>query len=45
MTFLSWAMTMSLFYFIFWLIVRGASFVRPSALHRGFALGWLFVMT
>lgn len=41
----SWAMTMSLFYFAFWLIMRGSSFVRPSALHRGFVLIWLFVLT
>ncbi|KAJ6441330.1 cyanamide hydratase [Purpureocillium lavendulum] len=40
-----WAMTMSLFYFAFWLIMRGSSFVRPSALHRGFVLIWLFVLT
>lgn len=35
-------MAMSLFYFSFWLIMRGSSFVRPSALHRGFVLIWLF---
>ncbi|KAK5995992.1 Vacuolar membrane protease [Cladobotryum mycophilum] len=40
-----WAMTLSMFYFSFWLIVRGASFVRPSALHRGFTLIWLFVFS
>ncbi|KAL1878061.1 hypothetical protein VTK73DRAFT_8196 [Phialemonium thermophilum] len=39
-----WAMTLSLFYFAFWLIMRGASFVRPSALHRGYAHLWLFVL-
>ncbi|KOS18126.1 putative zinc metalloprotease [Escovopsis weberi] len=37
-----WAMALSIFYFCFWLIMRGASFVRPSALHRGYALLWLF---
>jgi hypothetical protein len=37
-----WAMTISLFYFAFWLIMRGSSFVRPSALHRGFVNIWLF---
>lgn len=36
-------MTLSLFYFSLWLIMRGSSFVRPSALHRGFVLIWLFV--
>ncbi|PTB35659.1 hypothetical protein M441DRAFT_153039 [Trichoderma asperellum CBS 433.97] len=40
-----WAMTISLFYFSFWLIMRGANFVRPTALHRGFALVWLFVLS
>ncbi|KAM5372166.1 hypothetical protein ACJZ2D_007566 [Fusarium nematophilum] len=39
-----WSMTLSLFYFSFWLIMRGSSFVRPSALHRGFVLIWLFVL-
>ncbi|KAL6900467.1 hypothetical protein GGI43DRAFT_405491 [Trichoderma evansii] len=40
-----WAMTISLFYFSFWLIMRGANFVRPTALHRGFALVWLFILS
>ncbi|KAL7799925.1 peptidase family M28 domain-containing protein [Trichoderma ceciliae] len=40
-----WAMTASLFYFSFWLIMRGANFVRPTALHRGFALIWLFILS
>ncbi|KAK1237358.1 hypothetical protein MKX08_002983 [Trichoderma sp. CBMAI-0020] len=40
-----WAMTVSLFYFSFWLIMRGANFVRPTALHRGFALVWLFILS
>ena len=35
---------LSIFYFAFWLIMRGASFVRPSALHRGYASIWLFVI-
>ncbi|KAF5020621.1 hypothetical protein F66182_7352 [Fusarium sp. NRRL 66182] len=39
-----WSMTLSIFYFSFWLIMRGSSFVRPSALHRGFVLMWLFVL-
>ena len=37
-------MTLSLFYSVFWVIVRGASYIRPSALHRGFVFLWLFVM-
>ncbi|KAM0558328.1 hypothetical protein ACHAPJ_005022 [Fusarium lateritium] len=39
-----WSMTLSLFYFAFWLIMRGSAFVRPSALHRGFVLIWLFAL-
>ncbi|KAG5984064.1 hypothetical protein E4U55_006199 [Claviceps digitariae] len=40
-----WAMMISLFYFAAWLILRGASAVRPSALQRGFILIWLFLIT
>ncbi|KAL7809510.1 hypothetical protein V8C26DRAFT_271371 [Trichoderma gracile] len=40
-----WAMTVSLFYISFFMIMRGANFVRPSALHRGFALIWLFILS
>ncbi|KFA69169.1 hypothetical protein S40285_00092 [Stachybotrys chlorohalonatus IBT 40285] len=39
-----WAMYISLFYFALWLIMRGASFVRPSALQRGFVNMWLFAL-
>jgi hypothetical protein len=39
-----WATMLSLFYFGLWLIMRGASAVRPSALHRGYANIWLFVL-
>ncbi|KAJ4263005.1 hypothetical protein NW762_006618 [Fusarium torreyae] len=39
-----WSMTLSIFYFAFWLIMRGSAFVRPSALHRGFVLIWLFAL-
>lgn len=35
-------MAISLFYFVSWLLLRGASFVRPSALQRGFVTIWLF---
>lgn len=38
-------MVLSLFYSAFWLIARGSSFVRPSALQRGFAVTWLYIMT
>ncbi|KAI1093911.1 peptidase family M28 family [Rostrohypoxylon terebratum] len=39
-----WAMMISLFYFVFWTIMAGANFVRPSALHRGYAIFWLFTI-
>ncbi|KAH7309598.1 hypothetical protein B0I35DRAFT_440302 [Stachybotrys elegans] len=39
-----WSMNISLFYFTLWLIMRGASFVRPSALHRGYVNMWLFAI-
>lgn len=37
-------MMISLFYFSFWTIMRGANFARPSALHRGYASIWLFTI-
>ncbi|KAI1375126.1 peptidase family M28 family [Hypoxylon crocopeplum] len=37
-----WAMMISLFYFAFWTIMAGANFARPSALHRGYSIFWLF---
>lgn len=37
-------MMVSLFYFVFWAIMRGANFVRPSALHRGYVQIWLFIL-
>ncbi|KAK2601619.1 hypothetical protein QQS21_004854 [Conoideocrella luteorostrata] len=40
-----WAMMISLFYFVAWLMLRGADAVRPSALQRGFTLIWLFIIT
>lgn len=27
---------------VFWFLMRGAAFIRPSALHRGYALIWIF---
>lgn len=38
-------MTLSLFFVIFWTISRGASAVRPSALQRGYAHIWLFLIS
>ncbi len=39
-----WAMMLCLFYFVFWTIMAGANFARPSALHRGYAIFWLFLI-
>ncbi|KAI1126414.1 hypothetical protein F5Y10DRAFT_244962 [Nemania abortiva] len=39
-----WAMMLSLFYFVFWTIMAGANFARPSALHRGYSIIWLFAI-
>ncbi|KAI0376226.1 peptidase family M28 family [Hypomontagnella monticulosa] len=39
-----WAMMISLFYFVFWTIMAGANFARPSALHRGYSTLWLFTI-
>ncbi|KAI1411915.1 hypothetical protein F5Y13DRAFT_200600 [Hypoxylon sp. FL1857] len=39
-----WAMMISLFYFSFWTIMAGANFARPSALHRGYSVLWLFTI-
>ena len=38
-------MMLFLFYFVFWVIMRGADSVRPSALHRGYAFIWLFAIS
>ncbi|CEJ92919.1 hypothetical protein VHEMI08546 [[Torrubiella] hemipterigena] len=40
-----WAMVISSFYLSYWLVSGGASYVRPTALHRGFTLIWLFIIT
>ncbi|ORY71395.1 uncharacterized protein BCR38DRAFT_479891 [Pseudomassariella vexata] len=40
-----WSMMMSLFYFAFWSIMASANFARPSALHRGYVILWLFIIT
>ncbi|KAI0119923.1 hypothetical protein GGR51DRAFT_495578 [Nemania sp. FL0031] len=39
-----WTMMLSLFYFVFWTIMAGANFARPSALHRGYSIIWLFTV-
>ncbi|MBE3041307.1 hypothetical protein IMZ48_01720 [Candidatus Bathyarchaeota archaeon] len=38
-------MMLSLYYFVFWVMMRGADSVRPSALHRGYAFIWLYAIT
>ena len=37
-----WAMSISLFFSAFWFIMAGCNFARPSALHRGYVLIWMF---
>ncbi|KAI1366573.1 hypothetical protein F5Y08DRAFT_129384 [Xylaria arbuscula] len=39
------SMMLSLFYFVFWTIMAGANFGRPSALHRGYCIIWLFAIS
>ncbi|KAI1152543.1 hypothetical protein F4825DRAFT_306675 [Nemania diffusa] len=39
-----WAMMLSLFYVVFWTIMASANFARPSALHRGYSIIWLFAI-
>jgi len=38
-----WAMSLSLFFCAHWFIMAGCNFVRPSALHRSYALLWMFL--
>lgn len=38
-----WAMSLCLFFSVFWFIMAGSNFVRPSALHRTYSLLWMFV--
>jgi hypothetical protein len=37
-------MMLSLQFTSYWFIMRGADFVRPSALHRGYVFLWMFVL-
>ncbi|KFY17508.1 hypothetical protein V491_04979 [Pseudogymnoascus sp. VKM F-3775] len=39
-----WTMALTLNFCIFWFIMRGADFVRPSALHRTYAYFWMFIL-
>lgn len=37
-------MMLTLFFTSFWFVMKGADFVRPSALHRGYTLLWMFLI-
>jgi hypothetical protein len=39
-----WAMSISLFFSAFWFMMAGCNYIRPSALHRGYALMWMFIL-
>lgn len=39
-----WAMSLSLFFSVFWFLMAGCNSVRPSALHRGYTLLWMFAL-
>ena len=39
-----WTMSISLFFSSFWFMMAGCNFVRPSALHRGYAFIWMFII-
>ncbi|KAH6720261.1 aminopeptidase-like protein [Leptodontidium sp. MPI-SDFR-AT-0119] len=39
-----WSMSLSLFFCVFWFLMAGSNFVRPSALHRVYALLWMFTL-
>ncbi|KAH8815919.1 aminopeptidase-like protein [Xylogone sp. PMI_703] len=38
-----WIMSLSLYFISFWFIMAGCNFMRPSALHRGYALMWMYI--
>ena len=40
-----WSMMLCAFLVVSWLLIGVATFVRPSALYRGYALFWLYVLT
>ncbi|KAK2629097.1 hypothetical protein QTJ16_002200 [Diplocarpon rosae] len=43
-TYAVWSMSLSLFFCVFWFLMAGCNFVRPSALHRVYALVWMFIL-
>ncbi|KAI6712968.1 hypothetical protein JHW43_004527 [Diplocarpon mali] len=42
-TYAVWSMSLSLFFCVFWFLMAGCNFIRPSALHRVYALVWMFI--
>ncbi|CAG8951426.1 hypothetical protein HYFRA_00007342 [Hymenoscyphus fraxineus] len=38
-----WTMSLSLYFCVYWFIMAGCNFVRPSALHRGYVLLWMYL--
>ncbi|KAF1827756.1 peptidase M28 [Dissoconium aciculare CBS 342.82] len=40
-----WAMMLSIWFFVAWFILAGASNVRPTALQRMYALIWLYILS
>ncbi|KAL2074122.1 hypothetical protein VTL71DRAFT_7900 [Oculimacula yallundae] len=39
-----WSMSLSLFFCVFWFLMASWNFARPSALHRTYALIWMFIL-
>ncbi|MGI4850436.1 MAG: hypothetical protein ACRYGR_00605 [Janthinobacterium lividum] len=39
------SMMLSVWFFVTWFFLRGSDFIRPTALHRAHAFGWLFVVS
>lgn len=39
-----WCMMLSTWFCVAWFFLRGASFMRPTALQRAHTLGWIFVL-
>ena len=37
-------MMLSLYFVAFWWIMRSADYMRPSALHRGYAFVWMYII-
>ncbi|KAI9679865.1 MAG: hypothetical protein M1817_004879 [Caeruleum heppii] len=37
-----WSMMLTAWFLVAWFVLRGADFIRPSALYRGYAVLWMF---